>query len=124
VARRTTPPSIAEVTQKIEGIVNGLKNDVLDALSTEIHAQNRALGPGGANKEARNLIGKQWATFEGRLSIVSGKEVISRISEWSQEQFSVSMNAAIIARHMTRSEMPEEMVSIITAIEKCEPFLD
>ena len=122
VARRTVPPTTDEIEEQMEEIIANLKNDVLDALSTEIHAQARALGSGGANKKARHLLDQRWATFEGRLSIVSGKEVISRLSQWSQDQFSVSLNAALIARCMTPSEIPSEMVEVITALEIGEPF--
>jgi predicted ATP-dependent endonuclease of OLD family len=92
VARRTTPPSIAEVTQKIEGIVNGLKNDVLDALSTEIHAQNRALGPGGANEEQIRRP-ENLSTNSGRLSRVDYR--LSQAKKLSREYRSGAKSSSV-----------------------------
>lgn len=123
VSRRKTPPTIEDVTQQLEAIFNELKDDVFDALSAEILAQDRKLGAGGANKAARERLDKSWNSFEGRLSIVSGKEVLSRLSKWSQEQFNVAMNAVLIARQMKPYEIPDEVLQVVRAINSCEPFL-
>jgi hypothetical protein len=53
---------------------------------------------------------------------VSGKEVFSRLSKWSQDEYNVSINALLVARNMKSHEIPEEFVRVVDAIEKVEGF--
>jgi predicted ATP-dependent endonuclease of OLD family len=122
MSKRKKPPSTEEIIKQLETIVEELKNTIFDAFSTEILARNRVLGAGGANKRARAIIDKAWKSFQGKMTIVSGKEVISRLSKWSQEQFNVSVNAVLIARHMLSTEIPEEFGNVIDAIEHAKPI--
>lgn len=120
--RRKRIPTVEDIVEQLNTIFEKLKEVVFDALSTEILAQDRKLGVGGANKVAREEIEKAWRSFEGKLAIISGKEAISGLSRWSQEQFNVSLNAALIARHMDVNEIPEEIGAVVNSIEKGEPF--
>ncbi|MCX5905469.1 MAG: AAA family ATPase [Proteobacteria bacterium] len=122
VSRRKVPPTIDDVVLQFEAIFKELKDDVFDALSAEILAQDRKLGAGGANKKARESLDKSWKSFEGRISIVSGKEVLSRLSKWSQDNFNVSMNASLIARQLKSHEIPDEVKHVVSAIENSEIF--
>jgi hypothetical protein len=122
VPRRKRSPTVEDIAKQLALIFEELKENVFDALSTEILAQERKLGAGGANKIARDQIEKAWKSFEGRASIVSGKEVISRLSGWSQEEFNVSLNAATIARHMKADEIPGELSAVVESIERGESF--
>jgi AAA domain, putative AbiEii toxin, Type IV TA system len=124
IANRTSPPTVDEIYNKLEEIMNDLKDSVFDALSTEHLAQNRARGASGANQAARQVVNSQWATFEGRVSITPGKEVIRKLSEWSQQEFGVGLNALLIVRNMRVNELPDEVASLVTSIENMEPFLD
>ena len=114
---RTAKPSAEEIETALDEICERLKEDVFDAISAEILGENRALGSGGANKRAREIVAERWQSREARLATVSGKEAFARLSEWSQHQFGVSLSAAIIAREMSGSEVQEEMCKVITAIE-------
>ncbi len=122
VSRRKTPPTTEAVTRKLEEIASELKDDLFDALSSEILSQDRKLGAAGANKRARDYIARRWKTLDGRLSIVSGKEVISRLSKWSQDQYNVSLSASSIARKIKIEEISDEIIDVINAIEHCEAF--
>jgi hypothetical protein len=122
VSRRKVAPTIEEVTKKLEEICSELKDEIFDALSSEIYSQDRKLGAAGANKVARAYIAQSWKTFDGRLSMVSGKEVISRVSKWSQDQYGVSLSASLIARQIKLEEIPNEVIEVISAIESCEAF--
>jgi len=122
VSRRKTPPTSDIIIQRLNEICSELKDDIFDALSSEIHSQDRKLGAAGANKLARDHINKHWETLDDRLSMVSGKEVISRLSKWSQEQYTVSLNALLIARNIKLEEISDEVIQVITAIEHCEEF--
>jgi predicted ATP-dependent endonuclease of OLD family len=116
------PPSVDRIQRKLEMIIEDLKDVVFDALSTEILARDRGLGAGGANKKAREQTEKAWKSFSGKLGIVSGKEVFSRLSKWSQDQYTVSLNALLVARNMYPREIPEEFRRLVCAIENLERF--
>jgi hypothetical protein len=114
---RTQAPTRDEVTVTLDSICEHLKDGVFDGISAELLAENRALGAGGANREARKILNERWQTREGRLSAVSGKQVFAELSTWSQQQFGVSLSAAVIAHELRASEVPQEMVEVISAIE-------
>jgi energy-coupling factor transporter ATP-binding protein EcfA2 len=114
---RTAEPPAEEIGTALDEICEKLKDDVFDAISAEILGENRALGSGGANKRAREILVERWQSRERRLAAVSGKQAFSRLSEWSQRQFGVSLSAATIAREMHGSEVQEEMRTVIEAIE-------
>ncbi len=48
---------------------------------------------------------------------VAGKQVFADLSPWSQQQFGVFLSAAVIAHELRASEVPQEMVEVISAIE-------
>jgi hypothetical protein len=120
ISRNKRAPSIDQVKRKLETIVDELKETVFDAISTEILARDRALGAGGANKKARKQINKAWKSFEAKIEIIPGKEAFARLSSWSQDEFNVSLNASLVVRNMTSSEIPEELLNVVDAIEKMD----
>jgi energy-coupling factor transporter ATP-binding protein EcfA2 len=117
IARRTKGPTVGEVKAQIEKVANSMKEEVFDALSTELLTHDRSLGSGGANKAARKIIQEKMQEERGLLSIVSGKTVISGLSEWSQSEFGVSLNAITIAKELKSSEIHEEICKVVRAIE-------
>jgi hypothetical protein len=56
------------------------------------------------------------------LSIISGKEMIKRLSEWSQKDYGVSFNANAIAAELAVDEIDSEMQAVVTCIEQCVSF--
>ena len=50
--------------------------------------------------------------------MVSGKDVIKKLSEWSQRDYRVSFNSEKLARELRREEILLEMKNVIRAIEK------
>jgi energy-coupling factor transporter ATP-binding protein EcfA2 len=120
IARRTEPPSPEEISRQIDQIADDLRDPIFDAIAHEHLARDRRGGLPVANRNARARVNEAWKTADGRLSIVPGKEVISRLSEWCQQEFGVSLSPALIARELRRDEISPEVVSILTAIENGE----
>jgi hypothetical protein len=56
------------------------------------------------------------------LTVVCGKEVIHKLSEWSNRKYGVSFNAVKLARELSESEIDEEVKSVLSAIENCDDF--
>lgn len=121
--KRTKPPTVAEVEQELDAVIDLLKDETFDAISNEILLDDRKLGQVGANKAARVVLKQRWNTRESRLGVVSGKAVLTHIARWSQDQFGVSLNSSLIARSMRPSEVPLELRRVLEAIAKREGFL-
>ena len=121
VANRTKPPSLREVHGKIESAAWAMEQQVFDSLSTEINVRDRRLGLTGSNKAAREYM-KSYKDRGSILPIVSGKKLVSILSGWSQSEFGVQINAINLTKEFHRSEIHEEIVSVITAIERHRDF--
>lgn len=118
-ALRVVPPTEAEVATQLSAICDHLRDDVFDAIATEIRAHNRELGQGGANKLARTFLDDRWKTPDGRLAVIPGKTALSRLSQWCQEQFAVSLNPSAIARQFRAKDFAPELQSVLQAIASC-----
>lgn len=122
-ANRTMPPTEEEILERFDVIAESLRNEVFDGISTELAAVERRLGVGGANKRARGIVDAAWQTRDGRMSIVSGKGALSRLSSWAQEEFGVSFTPSHLARSMRPDEVPDEMRIVISAIAQGRTLL-
>jgi hypothetical protein len=71
---------------------------------------------------ARQKVERLWNTREGQRSIVCGKDVISRLSDWTQQTYGVILNGERILKRMKYHEIDQEVKEVITAIERAQPF--
>ncbi len=109
------------VRSRLEKIAEAQKDAAFDAISQEALAENRAKGIKFANEIARKRIDTAWSSLKGKLSVVSGKLLLSKLSEWGQNRFGVSLSARRLAREIRTSEFEPEMRNVILAIERgCE----
>jgi energy-coupling factor transporter ATP-binding protein EcfA2/predicted ABC-type ATPase len=114
--------TIVDIENKLEEVSNDLKETVVDSIATQIQSEDRKLTAATANQKAREAISKKWKTKEGRLSVIPGKEAVTRLSRWTQETFRVSLSATLIVNNMLPEEIPDEMRNVLTSIEECDPF--
>ncbi len=121
VAKRTTPPSLQEVEEKIESFAWDMENDVFDTFSNEFLMRNREKGAKESNQAAREYM-EPYEEKGSILPIVSGKALRSKLSSWSQSEFGVSISSIGIIREFRKPEIPAEMVRVITAIERLQNF--
>jgi len=119
---RTQAPTAAEIRGRMEAACEGLKEEVFDAIAADVLAEDRSLGAGGANKLAREALAARWGTLGAKLGAVSGKRLFTELSRWSQEQFGVSLSAALVAREMTTSDIAEELREVVEGIEQGGEF--
>jgi AAA ATPase domain len=116
-----TPPTAEEVEKEIDRVAKKMRDEIFDNLCTEF-ATNKALAAGTANKRAREKLAEAWNTFEGRTSVVPGKQMISALSGWSQKNFGVSFNSTKLANLLQETEIHPEVRAVVQAIENHEPF--
>lgn len=119
--RRTKPPSLSEICERLDELCARLRESTTDALATEILGRDRK-GLTAANKAARAIVDSAWKTLEQRWAIVSGKDLISGLSKWSQEEFGVSFGPGTLATEMAVTEIHPEVRDVIDAIERGVPL--
>jgi hypothetical protein len=112
----------ALIGQKLFEFAGELEHEVMDALAAEYSAENRAGGFTAANRLARERMRSHWTDPDGRLALVSGKQVLARLSEWTQANYGVSISVLRIARQMLPTEIDDELMEVLAAIENNEPF--
>jgi hypothetical protein len=111
-------PSVEELRDALGGISDRFYEKTLDALATEFYSRHRAGNVAGANRAARQRLSDTWDTLETRLGVVSGKDVLSAISNWSQVEFGVSISSPAIARELRQGEISNEVLTVVRAIEE------
>lgn len=108
----------SDIIQQINNIIEEQKDVVFDALSEQLRQINKEGGVSTANKEARRIINEKWNTFENKLSLVSGKEVLARLSNWCQSKYQVHLSFKSILKEIKKNELPEEVVKVISTIKE------
>ncbi|MBA4320248.1 MAG: ATP-dependent endonuclease [Flavobacterium sp.] len=116
-------PSVIEIERQIEKITSSLKDQTIDCFSQEFHNDDRKKGIASANKKARKLVENSWATISERLSIISGKKTISKLSSWSTKNYGVSFGANTLLYEIQLSELEQEIIDVIRAIENTVKFM-
>jgi hypothetical protein len=119
---RNDAPSSDDVGNQITSLATSLRDEAFDATSAEVLANNRALGAGGANRQARATLEARITALGGLEHVVSGKQIIAELSAWSQEKFGVSLNAAQIANELREREIHPDLEHVVRAIERLQRF--
>jgi hypothetical protein len=116
------PPSVDEITAKLLQIAESNKNDVYDNFAETFYLEDKGKGQKTANEKARAFLDPKWPVGQGPLHLVSGKALLSSLSEWSKGKFGVSFGIAAILRALRREDLPAEVVAVISSIEVNERF--
>ncbi len=117
IGRRTKAPNLEEVVTEIQTIADGMEVSALDTLSNEYLSTNRGAGVARANEKARARIREARDRTGSIVDIVSGKEVISRLSEWSKTEFGLSFSVVGLVKEVTVEEIPDELRHVLESIE-------
>ncbi len=111
-----------EIEDRILSIQNEKEDDILDNISSQIKEKNRNLTAKTSNQKARKIISETKNKVGNILPLVSGKDFISELSKWSQENYQVSFNALSIFKVMKANDIPDELVKVIECIEYGKGF--
>ncbi|KAF0147484.1 MAG: ATP-dependent endonuclease [Ignavibacteria bacterium] len=122
IAKRTTKTNENEVKNKIDAFLLELEENTFDSLSTEINKNYSSINLGTANKQAREIIKATKKQDGNILSLVSGKELFTLLSDWSQNEFSVSFSPSGVVNEIMKNEIDAELINVISKIEKNELF--
>lgn len=109
-------PTDGQISEAVGSIVQDLLPEAQDAYVTAFFNADRGAGAATASMRARALVKRRLADDRGALGVVSGKEVLSRLSTWSHENFGVSFGVNSVVRAMKRDEVDAELEQLVRAI--------
>lgn len=116
-------PSECEVQRKILEICEQERRSVEDGLASALLQADRKLDVITVNKLARERVERTWGSELNRTKMVSGKDTLARLSDWTQQEFGVTFGPPAIARNMTATDIPGELADVIRAVEENVRFL-
>jgi hypothetical protein len=112
-----------QTVDAIDLLIEQMKEEYLDALMDKISLDARRSGkhlePSTVKKKSQEKLQEDWSN---KLSIVSGKSLVRRISNWSNETFGVLINSNKIAQELAEDEIPVELKTVIIKIEERQKF--
>lgn len=121
--RRGKTLTVSIVEETLDRLCEDLRDEILDTISEEYVRRNRpSTGGRAGNRYARGVLGKRWTTLAGKLGVVGGKDLISKISNWTQSNFGVGVSAAGFSAFLEADELDAELIAVMRAIESAEPF--
>ncbi len=106
------------VDNQLDFICDSIKDELIDDFATEFQSKDKSLVVKTANQKAREYVNTNWPT--DKLSLIPGKKVISKLSEWSSRTYHVNLNPFKIAREFQLNEISQEIKELIIKIEKGE----
>lgn len=125
VRKRLTEDLVATtsaVAIAVNRICDELREHTCDSVADAVRLRDRGLAVSAANREARQIVTAAWAQPEGKLVVVPGKQLLSRLSDWSKQEYNVSFGAVTIARNLSSDEVHGELADVLSAIEHRAPL--
>ncbi|MGH9521415.1 MAG: hypothetical protein ACRD3E_02650 [Terriglobales bacterium] len=124
---KSAGPSLDDVEKALDRFAEELKESVEFSICEQILVNKKAQGPWKREfleelEAAKKFVQENWETLDARLSIVSGKAVLSKLSKWAQDEFNVNINASSLAVALRPAELPRDVRAFLYAFENNEPI--
>jgi hypothetical protein len=113
--RKIAHLTVSDIENSIKQIAKDMEDDLVDKLADLIQKADRKHSVSSARKIARLRIDK----LENR---VCGKDLISTLSKWTQDNFKVSLNPIKLAAVLQINEIDDELKNVIKSIENSKSF--
>lgn len=114
--------TLQEIQSRMDSFADEMKDATFDAIAEYFQLADKGAGAAAANRRARARVDEAWANPSGKLTLVSGKGLLSRMSQWSQGSRGVSISLGAIARSIQPGEVDNEVVDVVRAIVGGKPF--
>jgi hypothetical protein len=113
--------SLETIKLEIEKIVNALKEEAINGFADQLYKKTRK-EPSVLRKIAIKMVEKKWSEQGGGLSLVPGKSVLSRISDWAQKEFGCDISISALSREVRIDEIDREVIESLNAIGSNQKF--
>ena len=100
----------------IDKILEENKGMVIEKIGNQIQQNDRSFAFSTISANANEIINKSWNTFEDRVKMCSGKEVLSRIRTEVQDSFGISFSNVKIAKSFNINEIHPDIVNFLRQI--------
>lgn len=117
-SKRKGEITIEMLNDKINEIVAGMKDEVLNGITAEIQRNTSGLNE-DAMEDAWEELNNRWIQ---PVDIVSGRRFFINLSMWTQENYGVSVSARQVVSFFRPEEVPYEVQIVISAIMDGEPL--
>lgn len=115
-------PSVSEVRSKMEELAENSRVETQAAVAEGWALINGVKKFHEAMVYARERLEKSWSSFDDKMGIISGKEMLSGLSSWSHAQFGATLSAKLLAKEMRTEEMPDELELVVRTIHLGKDF--
>lgn len=105
--------SKSDLENILNKILDDLKTDIIDNLSTQIKKHDCSLEISTTNKIARSITDDNWNTLENKLLFAPGKDVLSKLREKIQNEYGISFSNQAIAQEFKKTEIPIEISTFL-----------
>lgn len=122
-ARIGTEVSIDEIQAQIDATLKDMEFDLFNNISEFIRSCKK-IDPKKANQEAKSFLDKNREATDGIMNLVSGKELISKLSDWSMKKYGTSISLASMIANTRHSEIPDEISNFINRIADCRNLIN
>ena len=110
------------IKENIVKIAEDLKGPTFDRILKEKIDEYRRiklnLDISTISKETREYINENWKDYDKIVSIVSGKELKSKIFEWIKKEFNIQLTDKIILSKMEKADIPYNLSQFLVEISK------
>ena len=111
-----------DVVDLLSSITDSLREDAESQYITRFveygSRARRGVDPSTLNKQALQRFRESWDTLDGRLRIVSGKNVLKRVNTALQEAGEKAVTMPQLARQMREIDIPREMTTILRQLDR------
>jgi energy-coupling factor transporter ATP-binding protein EcfA2 len=118
--RKNYPDEVA-TRSKLEEIAENLKDTVIGGIADEI-PRATGMSASTAYNVARTKVAETWNTFNGKMTLISGKEALTALNRWCQDNFKISFTTVRLASELRLNEIDPEVQNFLSAIEFNEAF--
>ncbi len=115
-------PTPETVAQQLDLIAEELREKVQMAYGTSFQERERKLTLTTAIERAKDLMSHKNHGREARWGYTSGKDILSRLSAWSKEQFGASFSDKTLLNEFQAHEVSPEIRQVLAAIEMTTPL--
>ena len=105
-----------EVINEIDNFLEEEKTNICDCFSTEVFNQRRMVIK-KCNAKARQIVNFSWNSFDEKITIASGKKILKRICEWTQQEYKLSISKFDILNEILAGEIDDEIKYVLEKIE-------
>jgi len=113
---------VGDLTVVLEDISSDFRTKVFGQLQSKQYNFEKSVSPRLDHSTITQAIleefDKLWSNMETRFKLVPGKEFLSKLNEYLQEEYGVSISRASIINHFKQEDIPQELKELITKIDE------